>query len=192
MKKYIIPLTASLIASFLFVMIYAYGSTTISTNINTGGTLTVSGVTTLSSYTLHAGALLASSTLTVDGVIDLNGTIDIDGVPTFSTNLVFDNAATTTVTMTNGLNFDSNTFVIDPNAGTVGIATSSASTGAKFAVGNGTAATTTIDFSKACFRMDINEGGIMKSVYFWPCVAQITGLQSCPGGWATSTDPCND
>jgi hypothetical protein len=43
--------------------------------------------------------------------------------------------ATTTVAMTNGINFDSNTFVIDPNSGRVGIGT--ASPGAKLEVSGG-------------------------------------------------------
>jgi len=89
MKKPSLYILISLVISFLFVTIYTYGATTISTNIDTGGTLSVTGAST------------------------------------FSSNLTFDNTATSTVTMTNGLNFDSNTFVIDPNSNYVGIGTAS-------------------------------------------------------------------
>jgi len=75
-------------------------------------------------------------------------------------------------------------FVID-GQGRVGIGTSSP--GAMLGVGNATAATTTIDFSKACFRMDVDVGGTMTQIYYSPC------LTNCPqgaAGWATSTTSC--
>ncbi len=56
MKKYSLLIVLSVIISFVFVSLYASGSTTISTNINTGGTLTVEGVS------LFSGSLQASTT----------------------------------------------------------------------------------------------------------------------------------
>ncbi len=56
----IIPITLSVILSFAFVFVAANAVTTISTNIETAGTLSVSGVSTFS------GALYASSTAMFD------------------------------------------------------------------------------------------------------------------------------
>lgn len=67
--------------------------------------------------------------------------------------------------------------------GRVGIATTSPT--AMFAVGNSGSATTTFDFSKPCFRMEINDGGTLSTLYYWPSLA--AGVQ---GGWATSTTSC--
>ncbi len=67
-------------------------------------------------------AYSASST-TIGENISTAGTLTITGNATFSSDFVLNNTSTSTVTMTNGLNFGSGTFVIDPNLGRVGIGT---------------------------------------------------------------------
>lgn len=63
---------ASVLVSFLFVAALVSASTTISTNVNTGGTLTVSGASTLT------GAVWASSTLQATGVSTLYNDLVVD------------------------------------------------------------------------------------------------------------------
>jgi hypothetical protein len=58
--------TLSVVLSIAFVSIVATAATTISTNVNTGGSLTVTGESTLT------GAIFASSTLAVDGAVTFN------------------------------------------------------------------------------------------------------------------------
>lgn len=65
----------SVVMSFAFVALAVSAATTISTNINTGGTLTVSGITTAN------GALHASSTLVATGATTLYGTTTISAQP---------------------------------------------------------------------------------------------------------------
>ncbi len=67
-----VVLTSSVIASFLFVAIISYAATTISTNVNTGGTLTVTGASTLT------GAVWATSTLQVTGATTLYNDLNVD------------------------------------------------------------------------------------------------------------------
>lgn len=67
--------------------------------------------------------------------------------------------------------------------GRVGIGTTTP--GAMFAVGNGSSATTTFDFSKPCFRMQVDSAGTIQTIYYWPSL--VTGNV---GGWATSTTSC--
>ncbi|MAG12461.1 hypothetical protein CL630_01470 [bacterium] len=57
----------AVVISFAFVAIMVNGATTISTNINTGGTLTVSGASTLTGDVTTAGSVFATSTLAVTG-----------------------------------------------------------------------------------------------------------------------------
>ena len=78
-NKYLI---LSVVLSVVFVAAITYGATTISTNINTGGTLTVSGVSTLT------GAVYATSTLQATGVTTLydNLVVDTDTLFVDSTN----------------------------------------------------------------------------------------------------------
>jgi len=71
-KKDAAILFASVAASFLFVVLITFASTTISTNVNTGGTLTVSGASTLT------GAVWASSTLQATGVSTLYNDLVVD------------------------------------------------------------------------------------------------------------------
>ena len=84
------------------------------------GALTVSGLATLGN---------ASSTLlSVSGNFWSNGTTNIGNADADVLNIRsgvwnLTSTATTTVAMTNGINFDSNTFVIDPNSGKVGMGT---------------------------------------------------------------------
>ena len=63
--------------------------------------------------------------------------------------------------------------------GRVGIGTSTP--GAMFAVGDGSAATTTFDFAKPCFRVTASDG---TSLYY--SISSVGTL----GGWATSTTSC--
>ncbi len=147
----------SVILSIFFVTALAHAATTIGTNVNTGGTLTVTGTSTFgdnitvpAAYgldTAAAGALNIGTstttsltiadagvlttirgTLNVDEAVTFDATLGVTGVATFSSNFTLDNSATSTVTMTNGLNFDSNTFVVDPNANRVGVLTATPNT----------------------------------------------------------------
>ncbi|MDO8594718.1 MAG: hypothetical protein Q7R93_04375 [bacterium] len=61
--KGVVSVTLSVICSVLFITIVAEGATTISTNISTGGSLTVTGATTLSTLSLtYASSTAISST----------------------------------------------------------------------------------------------------------------------------------
>lgn len=108
----------ALAATVLLIGQVAGASSTISTNISTGGTLTVTGASTLT------GEVQASSTAL------------FGGTSTFYGNVVYDKAATTTVTYNQaGINYDSDTFVIDPNANKVGMATSAPYAPASLSIG---------------------------------------------------------
>lgn len=72
--SFIAVLITSVFCSFIFVYFITYAVTTISTSINTGGTLTVSGASNLN------GALWASSTLQSTGAARFYSTARIDGV----------------------------------------------------------------------------------------------------------------
>ena len=83
-----------------------------------GNNVTVTGNTTLGDaagdVALFTGTLQASTTA-----------LFTSGFTTYG-NITIDQAATTTVTFNQaGINFDSNTFVIDPNANRVGVGTTS-------------------------------------------------------------------
>ena len=117
-----------------------YATTTASNgNIATKGTLTVAGATTLSSTLNVSGAASLSSTLgvtgdtTLSGALSANGNVSIGDANTDTLTVKagswsFTSTATTTVSMTNGLNFDAGTLVIDPNSGRVGLATATPAT----------------------------------------------------------------
>ena len=64
--------TASIVAT-LGVVALTFAATTISTNINTGGTLTVSGASTLTGSLSAAGSLYASSTLNITATSTFTG-----------------------------------------------------------------------------------------------------------------------
>ncbi len=115
---------ATVVLSTLFAVGVVSAATTISTNISTGGTLTVTGaVTTAGDGTFG------------DAATDLNiftGTLQASTTALFTSgfttygNLTVDKLATTTVTFNQaGINFDSGTFVIDPNSDRLGVGTSS-------------------------------------------------------------------
>jgi hypothetical protein len=80
MKKFIInksiySVVLSAVLSFAFVTVSVFASSTISTNISTDGTLTVSGISTMN------GALHASSTLVATDAATLYGTTTIMAQP---------------------------------------------------------------------------------------------------------------
>lgn len=95
----------SVVFSFLLVFAVASASTTISTNINTGGTLTVSGASTLT------GAATLSSTLGVSGATTLSSTLAVTGTSTFSD--------TATVSAGKGLVLGSSTSNLTGSAGMI-------------------------------------------------------------------------
>lgn len=88
-KKDAAILFASVAASFLFVVLITTASTTISTNVNTGGTLTVSGATTLNGnvtlgdaaadVVLSTGGFQASSTALIGGASTFYAQATISG-----------------------------------------------------------------------------------------------------------------
>ncbi len=131
---------AATVLSFVAVALITYGATTIGTNINTGGTLDVTGASTLAALTATNLTATASSTfnttLTVTGASTFTGAASFNGNVTAGdangdtftvrgTASSFTSTATSTVAITTGLNFDSNTFVISPGNNLVGIGTSS-------------------------------------------------------------------
>ena len=108
----------SVISSFLFLAVATYAATTISTSITTGGSLTVDGNSTFGNaatdVNLFTGTLQASTTA-----------LFTSGFTTYG-DLTINKAATTTVTFSQaGINFGSDTLVIDPNATRVGVGSSS-------------------------------------------------------------------
>jgi len=89
-NKNLITISLSMVLSLVFVAVAVYASTTIDTSINTGGTLDVTGATTLKSTlnvtgatvllsTLSAGATTLSSTLSVTGQIYASSTALVAG-----------------------------------------------------------------------------------------------------------------
>ncbi len=86
-RKYAM-IAISVIVSFFFVSAGVYGATTVSTNISTGGTLSVGGLSTLyggfltasstaTSTLMVSGTLRASSTLMATGAVNLSSTLAI-------------------------------------------------------------------------------------------------------------------
>ena len=65
-------ITAASLVSLALVAVVVYGATTISTSINTGGTLDVTGASTLTGTVTMSGAATVGTTLTVSG----NSTFD--------------------------------------------------------------------------------------------------------------------
>ena len=106
------------IAICLLVVGIVSAATTISTDISTGGTLAVTGASTLTGAVTHSAST------------------------TFANDLWFNEAATSTVGFaTAGLNFDSSTWVIDPNSNRVGGLTAAPNTAFEVV---GTASTTNL------------------------------------------------
>jgi len=106
MKKYYLPMTISVVVAFLFTMVFAYGSTTIDTSINTGGSLTVSGAATIGGAATLNGALTANSTAT------------FTSGATMSDTLVLYNAASAGTATEGGIYYDSTNSVIKMYDGT--------------------------------------------------------------------------
>src|SRR3989344_506701 len=70
-KKQALTVVASGLVSVLFVAGIAYSATTIDTNINTGGTLTVSGASTLTGNVTMSGTLGVTSASTLTGRVGI-------------------------------------------------------------------------------------------------------------------------
>ncbi len=108
------------------------GNATISGTLTAGGTslssLTVSGTSGLTGLATIALSTTTNATITdnfwSNGATSIGDT-DADILAIRSGVWSLTSTATSTVAMTNGLNFDSNTLVIDPNANRIGLGTSS-------------------------------------------------------------------
>jgi hypothetical protein len=103
-----------------------------STNLDVAGTFNISGAATLGSTLNVTGlATLGNATTTQLTVADKTflGDADADSLTVRAGVWSLTSTATTTVALTQGVNFDSDTFVIDPNANSVAIGTT---TGANF------------------------------------------------------------
>ncbi|MBU1449029.1 hypothetical protein KKF45_04285, partial [Patescibacteria group bacterium] len=98
-----------------------YNSAFISGDFEVAGTAYFNGATIFSGLSSFDNA--SSSQLTVSDYLWV-GDDDTDNLDIRAGVWNLTSTATTTATMTNGLNFDSNTFVIDPNSNRVGIGTS--------------------------------------------------------------------
>ena len=131
-------------------------------NLATTGTL-AAGATTIT------GALSASTQIGVASTSPL-GILSVEqGTETYS--FVVGNTGSSTPSIV----------VLGVNGnGRIGIASSTPS--ARLSVGASTAATTTVDFAKPCFRMTTDSG---TTLYYWPSLAD-----GVLGGWATSTVSC--
>jgi len=160
-KLFLQVIVASMVATLATVGIVG-AVTTIGENINTGGTL-AAGATTIT------GALSASTQIGVASTSPL-GILSVEqGTETYS--FVVGNTGSSTPSIV----------VLGVNGnGRIGIASSTPS--ARLSVGASTAATTTVDFAKPCFRMTTDSG---TTLYYWPSLAD-----GVLGGWATSTVSC--
>lgn len=103
------PFFRSVVVVFLaslFVMSIVYASTTIGANVNTGGTLDVTG------ETHFTGKVFATSTIYFDNATS-TGAINIGGLATLSTVIITGSATTTSLYLSDGL-------ILDGNASTTG------------------------------------------------------------------------
>lgn len=196
----------TIILSTLFVALTAQAVTTISTNISTDGNLTVSGNSTFgdgaTDVGLFTGTLQASTTaLFTSGVTtygdstfgdtagDVNlftGTLQASTTALFTSgfttygNWVVDRAATTTVTFPTtdqgGLNFDSNTLVIDPQTNRVGIGSAAPNTTLEVV---GTASST---------ALVVRGGTSVGKIVFGVCGIAATTVAATSSATATCTD----
>ncbi|VAW32023.1 hypothetical protein MNBD_CPR01-49, partial [hydrothermal vent metagenome] len=100
------------------------GNATIGGNLTVSGTLNTTGNTTL----VNASTTLLSvvNNFWSNGTTNI-GNADADALNIRAGDWNLTSTATTTVAMTNGINFDSNTLVVDPNSNRVGIGTTSPS-----------------------------------------------------------------
>ena len=194
----------SVLFSLLAVVLVAQAATTISTNISTGGTLTVNGASTFgdaaTDLNLSTGTPQASTTslftsglstygnsIFGDASTDTNlftGTLQASTTALFTgditlyggaSGLTFSSSATTTVGFNSlaGINFDSNLFVIDPNADRLGVASSSPAQefGVVGDVMIGSSATTTLQITSSsatkggCIELKGADGSTIYRIY---------------------------
>lgn len=102
-NKNFISIVLSILLSFVFVAVAVYAATTIGTNIDTGGTLAVTGLTTLGNATSSVlsvtGMTYLDGGLTMDTdkftVADTSGNTSIGGTLTVTGNSVFSTASST-------------------------------------------------------------------------------------------------
>ncbi len=129
--------TAGVVAGNNITVPAAYGLDTVA-----AGALNI-GTSTATSLNIADTGVLTTvrGTLNVNEATTLGTTLGVTGAATFSSDFVLNNTATSTVTMTNGLNFDSNTLTVDPNANRVGILTATPNTTLEVV---GTASTTNL------------------------------------------------
>ncbi|PIR45126.1 MAG: hypothetical protein COV10_01210 [Candidatus Vogelbacteria bacterium CG10_big_fil_rev_8_21_14_0_10_51_16] len=94
------------IAAFAVLSLFGYGAlaaTTISTNISTDGTLSVTGASTLTGNVTAAGTLAVTGASTLTGNVTAEGTLTVDGASTLT------GAVTATAGLTSGANILSDT-----------------------------------------------------------------------------------
>lgn len=108
-KQQYLVVVFSVVLSLLVVWGAVFGATTISTNISTGGTLSVSDTSTLTGLVTASAGFISNASSTVKGTLVLTGGLNA--------------SSTATSTAANGINLDAGCFSI---AGTcIGLATSS-------------------------------------------------------------------
>lgn len=103
-SKGVIPVTLSVVFSVFFVVAVVQGATTISTNVSTGGTLAVTGLSSLSQasstmFSANSAYFGGSATATIStaGVVSFPSTFSVTGLST-----LLGGATTTTLTLLNG------------------------------------------------------------------------------------------
>lgn len=81
-KEYI-SVIISIFVSFIFVFFTVYGASTISSNISTDGTLSVTGVSTFTGGFVSQASSTAVSNLNVRGALNASSTLTVTGLSTF-------------------------------------------------------------------------------------------------------------
>ncbi|MBU4348448.1 hypothetical protein KJ671_03065 [Patescibacteria group bacterium] len=116
-KQKFISISLSVLFSFLGVFVVAYGATVISTNITTGGTLDVTGASTLTSATLSttldvtgdatfvnasttgmltvANGFISTASSSIASTFSIAGTLGVTGVSTLTGNVILTTASST-------------------------------------------------------------------------------------------------
>ena len=162
----VVSVTLSVLTAVFAVSVIAYAATSIGTNLSVDGTATVTGNSTLSGTLSVTGASTFTGAITANGAGTFgNAETDIflftgdlhasttalftNGFTTYG-HWIVDQAATTTVTFNQaGMNFDSNTLVIESGGNRVGVASSSPmqELGVVGDIAAGSAATTTLQLT---------------------------------------------
>lgn len=124
------------------------------------------------------GTTTPAATFAVHGEVFFNNSVHLGGAIT----------ATSTLTLTDDLIVDTDTLFVDNSADKVGVSSSTPS--AMLSVGADTTATSTLDFAKPCFRMNVDTGGTLTELYYWPCSGTGCPDTAHAWGWATSTTSC--